>query len=71
MMTMHLKELFYETSRIERYKTSKKLFCCKMTEGFLVNTHVLKMIGYIKKLGQLSFVMDHKLNVDLVLQSLS
>jgi hypothetical protein len=36
-----------------------------------VNTHVLKMIGYIKKLNQLGFVMDHKLSVDLVLQSLS
>jgi hypothetical protein len=42
-----------------------------MVEGSSANTHVLKMIGYIKKLGQLGFVMDHELSVDLVLQSLS
>jgi hypothetical protein len=41
-----------------------------MTEGSSVNTHVLKMIGYIKKLDQLGFVMDHELSVDLVLHSL-
>jgi hypothetical protein len=69
-MIMHIKKLFDEASRIERYETSKKLFCCKMTEGSSVNTHVLKMIGYIEKLGQLGFVMDHELNVDLVLQLL-
>jgi hypothetical protein len=28
------------------------------------------MIGYIEKLDQLGFVIDHKLSVDLVLQSL-
>jgi hypothetical protein len=28
------------------------------------------MFGYIKKLGQLGFVIDHELSVDLVLQSL-
>jgi hypothetical protein len=41
-----------------------------MTEGSSVNTYILKIIGYIEKLGQLGFVMDHELNVDLVLQSL-
>jgi hypothetical protein len=28
------------------------------------------MIGYIEKLGQLGFVIDHELSVDLVLESL-
>jgi hypothetical protein len=69
-MTIHLKELFDKESRTERYETSMELFCYKMIEGSLVNTHVLKMIGYIKKLNQLGFVMDHKLIVDLVLHSL-
>ncbi|XP_021665213.2 uncharacterized protein LOC110653749 [Hevea brasiliensis] len=41
-----------------------------MIEGSSVNVHILKMIGYIKKLDQLGFVMDHKLSIDLVLQSL-
>jgi hypothetical protein len=41
-----------------------------MTDGSSISTHVLKMIGYIKKLGQLAFVMDYELSIDLVLQSL-
>jgi len=46
------------------------LFHCKMRWVFLVNTHVFKMIVYIEKLDQIGFVIDHKLSVDLVLQSL-
>jgi hypothetical protein len=41
-ITMHLKELFDVASKIERYKTSKELLCCNMTEGSFINTHVLK-----------------------------
>jgi len=69
-MIMHLKKLFDEANGIERYETCKELFHYKMIVGFLVNTCVLKIIGYIEKLGQLGFVMDHELSVDLVLQSL-
>jgi hypothetical protein len=50
-MIMHLKEIFDEASWIERYETSNKLFCYKMIEGSLVNTHILKMIDYIEKLA--------------------
>jgi hypothetical protein len=56
-MIMHLKELFEWTNKTKRYEYSKELFyckmlfCCKMTKGSSVNTHVLKMIGYIEKLG--------------------
>ncbi|XP_057996544.1 uncharacterized protein LOC131175879 [Hevea brasiliensis] len=67
---LHLKELFDSKCRNERYEVSRELFRCKMTEGSSVNVHVLKMIGYIEKLGQLGFVMDHELSIDLVLQSL-
>jgi hypothetical protein len=45
------------------------LFRCKMIKGSLVNTHVLKMTHYFKKLGQLGFVIDHELSIDLILQS--
>ena len=41
-----------------------------MINSSLVNTLVLKMIGYIKKLGQLGFSIDYKLSVDLVSQLL-
>jgi len=69
-MIMYLKELFDEASRTKRYEISKELFRCKMIEGSLVNTHVLKMINYIEKLSQLGFVMDNELSIDLVLQPL-
>jgi hypothetical protein len=66
---MHLKELFDVANRIEMYKTSKKLFRCNMIEGSLINTHVLRMISYFRKLGQLDFVMNHELSVVLIFQS--
>ncbi|XP_037495515.1 uncharacterized protein LOC119370779 [Jatropha curcas] len=68
---LHLRELFYSQGRSERYETSKELFCYKMVEGFSVPVHVLKMIGYIEKLGHLGIAMDHELSIDLVLQFLS
>ena len=40
-----------------------------MINGSLVNIHILRMIGYFKKLGLLDFVIDHELSIDLVLQS--
>jgi hypothetical protein len=40
-----------------------------MIKGSLINNHVLRMIGYFRKLDQLGFVMDHELSVDLILQS--
>ncbi|KAL2471189.1 Uncharacterized protein Adt_39325 [Abeliophyllum distichum] len=39
-----------------------------MVKGSSVGAHVLKTIDYIDKLNQLSFTMDHKLSVDLVIQ---
>ncbi|KAL2476173.1 CCHC-type domain-containing protein [Abeliophyllum distichum] len=39
-----------------------------MVKGSSVGAHVLKTIDYIDKLNQLSFTMDHKLGVDLVIQ---
>jgi hypothetical protein len=48
---MDVSQLFDATSRTERYETFKELFCYKMTDSSLMNTHVLKMIGYIEKLG--------------------
>ena len=50
-MIMHLKELFEWTNKTKRHENSKELLCCKMTKGSSVNTNVLKMIGYIEKLG--------------------
>jgi len=68
IIIMHLKELFDARSRIERHETFKELLHCKMAEGSSMNTHVLRIIGYFKKLGQLGFVMYNKLNIYLILQ---
>ena len=68
---LHLKELFTESARNERYETSRSLFSCRMQDGSSVSAHVLKMIGYIERLEVLGFKMDKDLYVDLVLQSLT
>jgi len=44
IIIMHFKELLDAISRTEKYETSKKLFCYKITRGSSVNTHVLRMI---------------------------
>jgi hypothetical protein len=67
---LRLKELYAEPDRAARYEISKELFGAKMKEGESVQIHVLKMIDSIERLGQLGFVMDHELSIDLVLQSL-
>lgn len=56
--------------RQAKCEASRELFCCKLTKGnFFVRAHDgSKMLGYIEKLRQLGFVMDHQLCVDLVLQ---
>ena len=41
-----------------------------MFEGSLVRPHVLKMIGFITRLEQLGWTMDHDLSINLILTSL-
>ena len=41
-----------------------------MFEGSPMRRHVLKMIGYITRLEQLGWTIDHDLSIDLVLTSL-
>ena len=50
IIIMHLKELFNVIRYTERYKASKKLFHCKMTEDSSVNTYMLRIIGYFKEI---------------------
>ena len=63
---LHLKELFAESARNERYDTSRLLFSCRMQDGSSVSANVHKMIGYIERLEALGFKMDKDLYVDLV-----
>ena len=67
---LHLKELFGEQSRTERYEISKSLFKAHMAEGSSVQTHVLKMIEWIERLDALGFSLNKELSVDIILQSL-
>ena len=69
-MIEHLKQLYQQQARQERYDVSKALFQCRMVEGSLVGTHVLKMIGYIENLDKLGFPLDQELATDVILQSL-
>ena len=49
-------KLFEEQGRTQRYEISKSLFRAWMTEGTLVQNHVLKMIEWIEKLTGLGIV---------------
>ena len=69
-MIEHLKELYQEQARQERYDVSKALFQCRMAEGNLIGPHVLKMIGYIENLEKHGFPLGQELATDVILQSL-
>ena len=58
-------------ARSERFKISKLLFSTKMQVGTSLVHHALKMNTYISILGQLGFIMDHELSIDLILSSLT
>ncbi|KAK4262952.1 hypothetical protein QN277_028439 [Acacia crassicarpa] len=67
---LHLQEVYDKQGWTECFETSKELFGCKMIEGMVVKLHIFKMIGLIKKLASLGFIMGHELSIDLILQSL-
>ena len=69
-MIVHLKEMFQQQARQERYETTKALHSCKMAEGASVSTHMLKMKGYTNHLERLGFPMSQELATDLILNSL-
>ena len=69
-MLVHLKEMFQQQARQERYETTKALFFCKMAEGASVSPHVFNMKGYIDHLERLGFPMSQELATDVILNSL-
>ncbi|PKI51371.1 hypothetical protein CRG98_028232 [Punica granatum] len=54
-MIVHLRQLYQEQARHERFEISKALFQARLTEGSPVGLHMLKMIGYVETLGRLGF----------------
>ena len=47
------------------------LFSTKMQVGTSTVQHALKMNTYNERLGQLDFIMDNELSIDLIMSSLS
>ncbi|XP_050920075.1 uncharacterized protein LOC127137682, partial [Lathyrus oleraceus] len=69
-MIEHLKMLYQEQARHERFEVSKAFFQSKLAKGAPVSPHVLKMIGYVENLERLGFPLGKELATDLILQSL-
>jgi len=69
-MIEHLKTLYEEKARHERFDVSKALFSTKLSEGSPVGPLILKMIGYVENLARLGLPLERELAVDLILQSL-
>ena len=67
-MMVHLKGMFQEQARQERFTTTKALNACKMTPGTSVSAHVLKMKGLIDQLDKLGAPISHELATDLMVQ---
>ena len=70
-IVVHLKELFYEQARSKRFEISKLLFLSKMQEGTSLIHNAFKLNGYIARLDQLGFGMDHELSIEFILAGLA
>ena len=66
----HLKEMFQENARIERFSTIKALLSCKLTAGSSVTPHILKMKSHLKDVERLGLKIEQDLAIDIILQSL-
>ena len=69
-MMVHLKGMFQEQARQERFITTKALNACKITPGTSISAHVLKMKGLINQLDKLGAPISHEFATDLILGSL-
>ena len=57
-MIGHIKEMFQEKARIERFKTIRALLSCKLTASGSVSPHVLKMKGHLEHLDKLGLKIE-------------
>ena len=69
-MMVHLKGMFQEQPRQERFTTTKAFNACKMTPSTSVSAHMLKMKGLIDQIDKLGAPISHELATDLILGSL-
>src|SRR5664279_4924187 len=67
---VELQGMFQKQARSARYETSQALLGCKMAEGSSVSAHVIKLHGYVQKLGALGVPFPSELGTDIILNSL-
>ena len=70
-MITHLQELYGEQSHTAHFEVSKRLFNLKMHEGQSVYEHCMTVTKNIEELEKLGLDMQKKLQMDLILQSLT
>ena len=70
-MITHLQKLYGEQSRTVCFEVSKRLFNLKMREGQSIHEHYITVIKDSEELGKLGLDMQKKLQMNLILQSLT
>ena len=70
-MITHLQELYGEQSHTVHFEVFKRLFNLKMHGGQSVHEHCMTVIKDIEELGKFRLDMQKKLQMDLILQSLT
>ena len=66
-----LSKMFLEQARVERYRVTRSLLQCRMSEGSSVSSHILKMMSYLEQLDKLDCSLKKEFAMDIVLNSLS
>jgi transposase InsO family protein len=69
-MMAQLSKMFLDSARKQRYRTTLAFIGCKMAEGTSVNSHMLKMLGYLEKLEKLKAPIPADIAEDIILGSL-
>ncbi len=69
-MIIHLKEMFQQQARTERFDTVRALHGCKMEEGGNVGAHVHKMKNHFEHLERLGSKYPLELATNMILDSL-
>ena len=57
-MIGHLKKMFQEKAKIERFNTIRALLSCKLTASGSISPHVLKMKGHLEYLDKLGLKIE-------------
>ncbi|PWA66903.1 hypothetical protein CTI12_AA322690 [Artemisia annua] len=70
-MLRELKVMFEQQAEQELFDTVKSFHACKQEEGQSVSSYVMKMKGYLDKMGRLRYPMPQILRVSMILTSLS